>query len=187
MRSTVGKSKLPALIATAVALPVAVLAGIAVFGLIEPAADDSRFDESEEDLAPVSVEVPELSDEEAVECLAMTSQAPERLADLPARAVEGDEHAAEFVLAYGDPAVVVTCGVDAVEIEDTSVVYLLDGVCWFTEENGDGTEWTTVDRRVPVRVTVPSDHEQPVDMLNGLSEPITEALLPAGDAPSGCS
>ncbi len=179
-----GKTRLPALIATAVALPVAAVAGILVFGFMEPAVDDSRFDQ---DLSPVSVEVPQLSDEDAVQCLAMTAQAPERVAELPARSVEGGEHAAEFVLAYGDPAVVATCGADAVTIEDTAVVYLLDGVCWFTEGDGDGTEWTTVDRQVPVHVAVPSEYEQPVDVLNGLAETIAASVLVSEDAPSGCS
>lgn len=40
-----GKSKLPAVVATAVAVPAAVAAGVVVFNLIEPAAEDSRFDE----------------------------------------------------------------------------------------------------------------------------------------------
>ncbi|WP_051392796.1 DUF3515 family protein [Glycomyces arizonensis] len=178
-----GKAKLPAVVATAVAVPVAAVAGVVVFNAIAPAADDSRFDE---DLSPVSVEVPRLSDEDAVVCLAMTAKAPESVADLPARPVEGEAHASEFVLAYGDPAVVATCGADAVEVEDTAVVYLLNGVCWFTEENG-GTEWTTVDRQVPVGVTVPDDYPQPVDVLSGLSKTIAEAVPASQDAPSGCS
>ncbi|WP_026929542.1 DUF3515 family protein [Glycomyces tenuis] len=179
-----GKAKLPAVVATAVAVPVAAVAGVVVFNLIEPAAEDSRFDE---DLSAVSVEVPRLSDEDAVVCLAMTAQAPESVAELPARPVEGGEHASEFVLAYGDPAVVATCGAEAVEVEDTAVVYMLDGVCWFTDEAGDGTEWVTVDRRIPVGVAVPADYEQPVDVLNGLSGAIGEAVPVSEDAPSGCS
>lgn len=106
-----GKAKLTAVVATAVAVPVAAVVGVVVFNAIAPAADDSRFDE---DLSPVSVEVPRLSEEDAVVCLAMTAKAPESVADLPARPVEGEARAAESVLAYGDPAVVATCGADAV-------------------------------------------------------------------------
>ncbi|HEU5128336.1 MAG TPA: DUF3515 domain-containing protein [Glycomyces sp.] len=179
-----GKSKLPAVVATAVALPVAAVTGIVVFNLIEPAAEDSRFDE---DLSPVSVEAPRLSDEDAVVCLAMTAKAPESVAELPARPVEGGEHAAEFVLAYGDPAVVATCGAEPAEVGDTDPIYVLDGVCWFTEEGGDGTEWVTVDREVPVAVSVPEAYEQPVDVLNGLSGPIGEAVPVSDEAPTNCS
>lgn len=180
-----GKAKLPAVVATAVAVPVAAVAGVVVFDLIEPAAEDSRFDE---DLSAVSVDVPQLSDEDAVLCLAMTAKAPESAAGLQARSVEGGEHASEFALAYGDPAVVATCGAEAVEVEDTAVVYVLDGVCWFTDEaDGEGTEWTTVDRQVPVGVTVPAAYEQPVDVLNELSGAIGEAVPVAEGAPSGCS
>jgi hypothetical protein len=180
----VGKSKLPAVVATAVAVPAAVVAGIAVFKLIEPAAEDSRF---ASDLSPVSVEVPQLSDEEAVVCLAMTAKAPESVADLPARPVEGGEHAAEFVLAYGDPAVVATCGAEPAEVADTDPIYLLGDVCWFTDSGGDGTEWVTVDREVPVAVAVPEEYEQPVDVLNELSGPVAEAVPASDEAPSNCS
>lgn len=179
-----GKAKLPAVVATAVAVPMAVVAGVVIFNLMEPAAEDSRFGE---DLSPVGVEVPQLDDEDAVVCLAMTAQAPQEVADLQGRPVEGGEHASEFVVAYGDPAVVATCGAEAVEVEDTAVVYLLNGVCWFTEEGGDGTEWVTVDRQVPVAATVPADYEQPVDVLNELSGTIAEAVPASEDAPSGCS
>jgi hypothetical protein len=147
----VGKARLPAVVATAVAGPAAAVARVVGVDHI------------------------------------VTAKAPDSVAELPARPVEGGEHASEFVLAYGDPAVVATCGAEALEVEDTAVVYMLDGVCWFTDEDGDGTEWTTVDRRVPVEVTVPADHEQPVDVLNGLSEAIGEAVPVSEDAPSGCS
>nr|WP_277605687.1 DUF3515 family protein [Glycomyces sp. L485] len=172
------------MVATAVAVPVAVFAGIAVFDLIAPSADDSRFDE---DLSPVSVAVPQLSGDDAVVCLALTATAPESAAGLPARPVEGGEHASEFVLAYGDPAVVVTCGVESVEVAPTAPIYLMNGVCWYTEEDGDGTEWVTVDRRVPVGVTVPAEHEQPADVLNGLSPTIADKVPATGEAPANCS
>lgn len=180
-----GKSRLPALIATVVAVPVAVVAGVAVFNFLAPAADDGRF-EPERDLSPVSVDVPSLSDEEAVACLALTSSVPEEVAELPARPVEGDAHASEFVLAYGDPAVVATCGAEPVEIEDTEAVFGLNGVCWYSDEDGDGERWVTLDRQVPVGVDMPGDY-QALDVLNALSPAVADKIPAAEDAPAGCS
>ncbi|MCD0442702.1 DUF3515 domain-containing protein [Glycomyces sp. A-F 0318] len=178
-----GKSRLPAVLATAVAVPVAVVAGIVVFNAIAPEAEDA--DLVQEDLSPVSVEVPALGDEDAVVCLALTATAPETAGGLEARPVEGGERAAESVMAYGDPAVVATCGAEPVAVEDTAAVYKLNGVCWFSE--GDGAEWTTLDRQVPVAVGFPEEYEQPVDVLNDLSNVIGEKIPVAADAPTGCA
>lgn len=178
-----GKSRLPAIVATVVAVPIAVVAGIVVFNAIAPAADDSVL--VQEDLSPVSVEVPELSADAAVVCLALTATAPQEAGGLEARPVEGGDGAAEAVMAYGDPAIVATCGAAPVAVEDTAAVFKLNGVCWFSEE--DGAEWTTLDREVPVAVSVPADHEQPVDVLNDLSNVIAEKVPAAEDAPTGCA
>ncbi|GAB3222220.1 hypothetical protein GCM10027447_08900 [Glycomyces halotolerans] len=178
-----GKSRLPAVVATLVAVPAAVVAGVVVFNLVAPAAEEPRFDG---DRSAVTVEAPELSDDEAVVCLAVTASAPEEVGGLPARPVEGGPRAAESVLAYGDPAVVATCGAERVEIEDTAPIFLLNGVCWFTEEDGDGREWVTMDRTVPVGVSFPEEYEQTSDVLNELSVVVEEKVPVVEDGPSNC-
>jgi hypothetical protein len=174
------KSRLPAIVATAVAVPVAVVAGVLVFNAIAPKAEPVH-----EDLSPVAVEVPALSEEDAVVCLALTATAPESAGGLQARPVEGGAGAAESVMAYGDPAVVATCGVEPVAVEDTALVYKLNGVCWYSDEAG--LEWTSLDRQVPVGVSVPEAHEQPVDVLNDLSTVIADKVPAAAEAPTGCA
>lgn len=174
------KSRLPAVVATVVAVPVAVVAGVLVFNTIAPEAEPER-----EDLSPVAVEAPALSEEDAVICLALTATAPEAAGGLRARPVEGGAGAAESVMAYGDPAVVATCGVGAVAVEDTALVYKLNGVCWYSDEAG--REWTTLDRQVPVGVSVPEANEQPVDVLNDLSTVIASKVPAAAEAPTGCA
>ncbi|GAA2123120.1 DUF3515 family protein [Glycomyces algeriensis] len=174
------KSRLPAIVATAVAVPVAVVAGVLVFNAIAPKAEPVH-----EDLSPVAVEVPALSEEDAVVCLALTATAPESAGGLQARPVEGGAGAAESVMAYGDPAVVATCGVEPVAVEDTALVYKLNGVCWYSDEAG--LEWTSLDRQVPVGVSVPETHEQPVDVLNDLSTAIADKVPAAAEAPTGCA
>ncbi|WP_205325195.1 DUF3515 family protein [Glycomyces sp. YM15] len=178
------KSRLPAIVATAVAVPVAVVSGVLVFNAIAPEAEEH----ARQDLSAVSVEVPVLSDEDAVICLALTATAPETAGGLRARPVsggEGDASAAEAVLAYGDPAVVASCGVEPVAVEDTALVYKLNGVCWYSDEAG--VEWTTLDRQVPVGVNVPDADEQPVDVLNDLSTVIAAKVPAAAEAPTGCA
>ena len=88
-------------------------------------------------------------------------------------------------MAYGDPATIATCGVEPVEVEETAAVFKLNGVCWSSDEAG--LEWTTLDRQVPVGVTVPEGNEQPVDVLNDLSTVIGEKVPAAADAPTGCA
>ena len=171
--------------ATAVAVPVAAVVGVLVFNFISSAADDGRF-ETGQDLGPVTVDAPSLADEDAVICLALTASVPQEVAGLPARPVEGDGNASESVVAYGDPAVVATCGADPVEVEDTETVFVLNGVCWYSDADGGGEHWVTLDRRVPVGVEVPGDY-QALDVLNALSPVVGEKVPAAGDAPSGCS
>ncbi|RRS00285.1 DUF3515 family protein [Glycomyces terrestris] len=179
-----GESRLPAVIATAVAVPVAAVAGVLIYNAMAPAAEE-HSDLVQADLSPVTVTVPELNDEDAVVCLALTATAPDTAGGLEARPVEGGEGAAESVLAYGDPATVATCGAEAVAVADTAAVYKLNGVCWHSDE--EGLEWTTLDRQVPVAVRVPEENEQPVDVLNDLSKAIAEKVPAAADAPTGCA
>lgn len=178
-----GKSRLPAVVATVVAVPVAVLAGILVFNAIAPAAEEPDLVQG--DLSPVTVAPAELSDEDAVVCLALTATAPRTAGGLEARPVEGGEGAAESVLAYGDPPVVATCGAAPVAVEDTEAVFKLNGVCWFSD--AEGRDWVTLDRQVPVGVSVPVEVEQPVDVLNELSTVIAEKVPVSPDAPTGCA
>lgn len=182
---SVGKSRLPAIVATAVAVPVAAVAGVVVFNAIAPAAEEPEQETLvQADLSPVTVAVPELSEAEATWCLAFTATAPHAAGGLEGRPVEGGEGAAESVLAYGDPATVVTCGAEPVAVESTAVVFNLNEVCWYADE--EGREWVTLDRVVPVGVRVPAEVEQPVDVLNELSTVIADKIPVAKDAPTGC-
>lgn len=124
----------PFWIATAVAIPVMMLAGYGVYqGLVSSTSvpqDDTPVDDS-----PVTVEVPEVNDDEtAVICRALLAQSPDAVVDHSARGVEAadDSDAAsisELVAAWGDPALVMRCGVDDVEVEDTDVVYQWADTC----------------------------------------------------------
>ena len=70
--------------------------------------------------------------------------------------------------------------------EPTDQVWPVSGVCWFAEERSEGTVLTTVDREVPVRVTVPASYEAPLQQVAGFAEPIRESVRTSSEAPSGC-
>ena len=101
-----------ALWATAIALPVAILAGFLIFWQLTPAdgpaAAPATAPPSTTPTTPVQMAAPALSARTAQVCLAVTSQLPNTLRDLPARKVSaGPEQNA----AYGEPPITVACGV----------------------------------------------------------------------------
>jgi hypothetical protein len=81
------------------------------------------------------------------------------------------------VVAWGEPAVVLRCGVARPPSFISSAdVQLINGVTWFAERRGQTTAWTVVDRPVYVEVLVPAaDASAPVARL---STPVTAALKP---------
>jgi hypothetical protein len=85
-------------------------------------------------------------------CRALVARLPDDLGGLHRRQVSagGEQNAA-----YGDPAIVLSCGVPAPEIAPDAQLLGLSDVCWLTEEHDDRTVWKTIDRQVPLSVTVP--------------------------------
>jgi hypothetical protein len=83
-----------------------------------------------------------------------------------------------FAYAWGDPPVVLVCGVDRpAGLEPTSPLIQINGVNWFVDTGDpDVVVWTTVDRPVYVQVTVTADTDSaPVTALG----PIVGNVLPA--------
>ena len=96
---------------------------------------------------------PKLSPAHAQACLAFIAQLPTQLRNLPERHVTaGPEQNA----AFGEPPVTVQCGAAQVRPAPTATVYPISGVCWFPTTGANATVWTTLDREVPVAVTVPN-------------------------------
>lgn len=104
-----------------------------------------------------------------VDCAALVADAPRTVAGLEQRAVEGGVSA----VAWGDPAVVLRCGVEMPEaFEPTSQCADIDDVDWFSETTADGYAFTTVGRRVNITVDVPAVHDPPADVLVDLASTI---------------
>lgn len=104
-----------------------------------------------------------------VDCRALIADAPALVAGLPTRRVEDAGSGA----AWGDPPVVLRCGVEEpAALEPTSRCEVVAGIDWFSETTADGYLFTTIGRRVDVSVEVPAVHDPPADVLVDLADTI---------------
>jgi Protein of unknown function (DUF3515) len=153
-------SRRAALYATLVAVPVAVLVGVIAFAYIasrtsKAAALPSASPSAVVPSRAVALPAPKLSPAHAQACLAFIAQLPTQLRNLPERHVTAG---AEQNAAFGEPPVTVECGAPEVRPAATATVYPISGVCWFAATGTASTVWTTLDREVPVAVTVPNTY-----------------------------
>ena len=164
-----------ALLATLVALPVT-LALILLFSRLggadpQPAPTPAPIRPAA--LPPVAVDAPPAPDAAGRRaCQELVSALPTELGDRPARPVRS---ASPYVVAWGEPPVVLRCGVarppsflSTVEVQD------INGVTWFPERRGGTTAWTVVDRVVYVEVLAPV--EDASSSVARLSAPVARAL-----------
>lgn len=111
-----------------------------------------------------------------------TSQAcaalSEALPDVVSDAVRRDtEPATPYVAAWGDPAVVLRCGVPLPgEYRPDAQLFDVDGVGWLPVDGEGGTFFTAVDRQVHVEVAVPDDYAPEADVLADLAPAILDTL-----------
>ncbi|BCJ72772.1 hypothetical protein CS0771_23160 [Catellatospora sp. IY07-71] len=173
-------------IATAIAVPLALAAGFGFFQAMRPPAEPAPAPSASAaprvmPTAPVAVPAPTLNARQTTVCRALLSQLPDRLQDLPRRDVTAGH---EQNAAYGDPAVTVACGAAPVPSLAPEVkVWTLNGVCWHQSDE----VWTTVDREVPVRVTMPLAYQPPGQWIIGLSNTLVATVPSAATIPAGCA
>lgn len=182
-------TRLAALVATLVAVPVTVLvAALAITHLspdqsAAPQASSSASAPTANATGPVPMTVYTLDERAEVICRALLAKLPDTLRDLPQRPVTaGPEQNA----AYGEPPITLACGIPLPSIPPTDLVYPLDKVCWHAGDRPDATVWTTVDREVPVQVTVPKSYAEPGQWVISFSKPVEEAVPRAEEIPTGC-
>lgn len=170
----------PRILATVIAVPVAVLTGVVVYNLGMPAASSSPNVQAS---GPVTLSAQALGERPAVVCRALVAKLPPAVRTKQRRPVTaGSEQNA----AYGDPALTLQCGVAAATYPATDNLYLLDSVCWHSRVDGDSTVWTTVDREVPVRVTVPGSAVGASQWAIAFSRSVAESVPSLKETPSGC-
>ena len=177
-------------LATLIALPVALIVGVA--SLWSTGALGEREPDTAATSAPQAtsaVRVPETSLSRTAEavCRGLIAKLPETVRTAQRRPVEADTaDVTEQAAAYGDPAIVLSCGAPAAA-NPSGTYFGLSGVCWYAAQaSADETVWTTVDRQVPVRVTVPAAYAQPGQWVINFSAPIAAADPPLADPPPGC-
>jgi hypothetical protein len=103
--------------------------------------------------------------------------------------LEGDDprvvqSASPYVRAWGDPPVVLVCGVARpAGFTATSGLIQINGVAWYVDTSArDTVVWTAVDRAVYVQVRVPASADS--SSVTDLTAPILKAL-PAQAATAG--
>jgi hypothetical protein len=145
----------PARIATIVAVPVALVVGLLSlwrFGAFDSAAPLPSASPDTQSTAPVTMSAAPLSGAAAAVCRTVVANLPDAIRDLRRRPVSaGTTQNA----AYGDPAITFACGGPAASAAPTDDVFPFSGVCWVARATPEGTLWGTVDRVVPIAVTVP--------------------------------
>jgi hypothetical protein len=192
-----------ALWAAVIAVPIAIAVGLLIFwkivpsGAPTPEAQSSASAPAVVPSTPVRMAAPKLTGRAAQACLAVTSQLPMKVRDLPARKVTaGPEQNA----AYGEPPITVACGVpqptlcERVDGGHAGCVPLdatmlkMNGVCWYGQQGGATDEFTTMDREIAVRVNVPSGYNQTAQWANEFSDTVVKTVLSkTTGVPTGCN
>lgn len=128
---------------------------------------------------PPHIPAPDLSEQQAAACRDLVADLPDTLVGEPSVAVTG---ATEYGAAWGDPAIVLTCGVAAVDISAAPRCIDAEGVGWLVSDEdaaGDGDATFTADGLRPrVRLVVPEEYlpERGAAALAELAAPIERHL-----------
>jgi hypothetical protein len=170
-----------AILITAVTLPVVIALVVLVNVLGEepapeaegPAAVDGVTPVRPEDLPTLELDSPALGPEAEESCTALMGNLPLELAGQPSRRVQSET---PFVYAWGEPPVVLTCGVGrpAGWTVGASAIQI-NGVQWHVDTSDPGARvWTAVDRPVSVEVRLPAGVDSAP--VTALTVPLAEAL-----------
>ena len=131
----------------------------------------------------VEMSAPMLSGEAVSVCQQVVSHLPDKVVGMARRAVSaGDEQNA----AFGEPPITLACGTAQPTVPPMADVFPLSGVCWYAQPGTGGTQWTTVDRTVPVTVWVPGASDGSAQSVVGFSPAVAAGDPPRDAIPSGC-
>jgi hypothetical protein len=174
------------LIATAVALPVVLLVALLLtLGDDDSGQKDPLASPSTGVAAPlpaISVAAPPSKATTTAPCTKVLEQLPISLAGLAPRVVHSHPDS-PFVVAWGDPAIVLRCGVDrpaGLTSGSTNDTQIVNGVLFFIVNPGDGSDtsdawtFTVVDRAAYVELLVPKSYGQPP--LGPIADAVAKAL-----------
>jgi len=125
------------------------------------------------DLPVLPVEVPPVTPEADASCPALMQTLPLELTGKQSRQVKSDT---PFAYAWGDPPIVLICGVDRPAGYVTGAAAIqINGVQFYVDTTDpDTTVWTTVDRPVYVQISLPSSVDSAP--VTALTPQISQAL-----------
>ncbi len=130
------------------------------------------------------MDAPTPAQEDRGACRSLLQALPDNVADQPARPVEPDDG---WAAAWGDPAIVLTCGGAAPEgFRRTSTCTTVNDVDWFIPEEQLESDvaveltMTTVNRAQFVEVTLPAEYSPPATALADLSEAVSGSIEATG-------
>ena len=123
-----------------------------------------------------AVDVPDtkVSDAERETCTELVDALPDHVSDQERRKTTGNPLGA----AWGDPAIVLRCGVGTPEgFDQFSACQVVNGVGWFVpqktiEDQGADVVMTTVGREPAVEVTVPATYRPPAAVMVDLGRAV---------------
>jgi uncharacterized protein DUF3515 len=145
-----------ALTATLIAVPVALVVAVGSLLLYGGFSGTPSPSPTPAATTPVTMDAPALAEDAVPVCRTVIAHLPDTVAGQARRPVTAG---AEQNAAYGDPPVTLACGTTQPTVDPTADVLTLSGVCWLAAPVSGGTAWTTVDRTIPVTVTVPGPSE----------------------------
>ena len=127
----------------------------------------------------VDVEAPELTGEAAQTCEALVDALPTTVDGAKRRTVEPSGAPAA---AWGDPAIVLRCGVPMPsEFDEFATCQEANGVGWFIPEEqitgeAEAITMTTIGRAVNVEVSLPPEHWPPANAMVDLAAAIEKTV-----------
>lgn len=156
-------------------LPVVVVLAL-LFGAPGGGPNASRSSGVPQALAPVTVSAPPSDSAAATPCTKVLQVLPVQLDTLAPRVVHATPDT-PFVVAWGDPPVILRCGVPrpaGLTPGSADFVLVVDGVSFLEGKRGTDHVFTAVDRAVYIEVTVPASYAQPP--LGPLAQAIAKGL-----------
>lgn len=170
-----------AVTATLVAVPVAVLAWLGLFWWSGGFAGDQTPTPVASGAVSVDLATSGGAVTERTEtvCRALLATLPKKLGEHPRRPV-APASAAERTAAWGDPPIVLRCGVGVPATERGNGGQVLDynGVSWLYQETSDhNLVMRAIDREVAVELDIPAEYSgSPASLLRGLTTPIAATV-----------
>jgi hypothetical protein len=157
-------------------LPIILVLALLFGHVIGPGSPSPSGSAAPSALAPLTPSAPPSNAAASAACTKVLQALPVSLGTLAPRVVHPDPPT-PYVVAWGDPAIVLRCGVPrpaALVPGSSALLNGVNGVFWLVHRGTSQVTCTTVDRAVYIEVTVPRTYRQPP--ISPLATAIGKAL-----------